>query len=79
MFTWARDEDSEINVLTPSQEITCKLIQNQTIDIKVMKHNLFSVRGLPEFLDSEWVKVLQGKAVDLDVIISAIHSTVTDN
>ena len=79
MFAWARDEDSEINVLTPSQEFTCKLIQNQTIDIKVTKHNLFSARGLPEFSDSEWVKVLQGKAVDLDFIISAIHLTVTNN
>ena len=79
MFAWARDEDSEINVLTPSQELTCKLIWNQTIDIKVMKHNLFSVRGLPEFPDSEWVKVLQGKVVDLDVIMSAIHLNVTDN
>ena len=79
MFTWVRDEDSEINMLTPSQELTCKLIQNQMIDIKVTKHNLFSVRGLPEFPDSEWVKVLQGKAVDLDIIISAIHLTVTDN
>ena len=49
------------------------------IDIKVMKHNLFSVRGLPEFPDSEWVKVLQGKVVDLNVIISVIHLTVTDN
>ena len=76
MFAWARDEDSEINVLTPSQELTHKLIQNQTIDIKVTKHNLFSARGLPE---SEWVKVLQGKAVDLNIIISVIHSTVTDN
>ena len=67
------------NVLTPSQELIRKLIQNQTIDIKVMKHNLFSARGLQEFPDSEWVKVLQGKAVNLNVIISVIHSTVTDN
>ena len=79
MFAWARDKDSEINVLTPSQELICKLTRNQTIDIKVMKHNLFSARGLQEFPDSEWVKVLQGKAVDLNVIISVIHSTVTDN
>ena len=79
MSAWARDKDSEIKVLTPSQELTCKFIQNQMIDIKVMKHNLFSVRGLPEFLDSEWVKVLQGKAVDLNIIISAIHSTITNN
>ena len=79
MFTWVRDEDSEINVLTPSQELTHKLVRNQTIDIKVTKHNLFSARGLPEFPGSEWVKVLQGKAVDLDVIILVIHSTVTNN
>ena len=79
MFAWARDEDSEINVLAPSQELTCKLIWNQTINIKVMEHNLFSARGLPEFPDSEWVKVLQGKVVDLNVIISGIHSTITDN
>ena len=44
-----------------------------------MKHNLFSARGLPEFPDSKWVKVLQGKAIDLDIIISVIHSTVTNN
>ena len=79
MFAWARDKDSEINVLTPSQELTHKLIRNQMINIKVMKYNLFSVRGLPEFLDSKWVKVLQEKVVDLDVIISVIHLTITDN
>ena len=53
MFAWARDKDSEINVLTPSQELTHKLIQNQTLNIKVTKHNLFSVRELPEFPDSK--------------------------
>ena len=79
MFAWVRDEDSEINVLTPSQKLTRKLNQNQTINIKVTKHNLFSARGLPAFLDSEWVKVLQGKAVDLNIIISVIHSIITDN
>ena len=79
MFTWARDKDSEINILTPSQELTYKLIWNQIIDIKVPKHKLFSARGLPEFPDSEWVKVLQGKVVDLNVIISGIHPIVTNN
>ena len=79
MFTWARDKDSEINILTPSQELTYKLIWNQIIDIKIPKHNLFSARGLPEFPDSKWVKVLQGKVVDLNVIISGIHSIVTNN
>lgn len=79
LFAWVRDKDSEINLLTLSQELTCKLIQNQTIDTKIMKHNLFSARGLPEFPDSEWVKIIQGKAIDLDIIISSIHSTVMDN
>ena len=79
LFTWTREEDSEANILTTSQELTRKLVHNHTVNIKITKYNLFSAQGLPEFPDSEWVKVLQGKAVDLDVIISKIHSTVTDN
>ena len=53
VFAWARDEDSEINSLTLSQELTDKLIWNQTFNIKVTKHNLFSARGLLEFLDTK--------------------------
>lgn len=79
LFAWAHDEDSQIHQLTPSQELTRKLVRNQTADIKLTKHNLFSARGLPEFPDSEWVKVIQGKAVDFDVVFSGIHSTVSDN
>ena len=80
-FTWTREEDSEINLLATSQELTRKLVHNHTVDIKITKHNLFSVWALPEFPDSEWVKVkvLKGKAVDLNAIISVIHSTMTDN
>ena len=37
------------------------------------------MRGLPEFPDSEWVKVFQGKLVDFDVVFSEIHLTVSDN
>lgn len=53
--------------------------KNQTADIKVTKHNLFSARGLPEFSDSEWIKVLQQKAVNLNVMLSRIHLTASDN
>ena len=43
LFTWTREEDSEINSLTGSQELTRKLIHNHMVDIKITKHNLFSV------------------------------------
>ena len=43
LFTWTREEDSEINSLTTSQELTRKLICNHMVDIKITKHNLFSV------------------------------------
>ena len=42
-FTWTREEDSEINLLATSQELTRKLVHNHTVDIKITKHNLFSV------------------------------------
>ena len=79
LFAWASDKDSQVYQLTPSQELTRKLVQNQTADIKVMKHNLFCARGLPEFPDSEWTKVIQGKAVNFNVVILWIHSTVSDH
>ena len=78
LFMWTADEDLQMFELTPSQELTQKLFKNHTSAIKVTKHNLFSAQGVPEFLDSEWVKVLQGKAVNLDVILSGIHLTMSD-
>ena len=42
LFTWTREEDSEVNTLTPNQELTRKLVHNHTVDIKITKHNLFS-------------------------------------
>ena len=59
--------------LSPSQKPTRKLIRNQTNNIKVTKHNLFSARGFPDY---EWTKVIQ---VDFNVILSCIHTTATDN
>ena len=35
LFTWTREEDSEVNTLTPSQELTRKLVRNHTVDIKI--------------------------------------------
>ena len=79
LFAWMVDEDSQMFKLTPSQELVQKLVRNHMANIKVTKHSLFSARGLLEFSNSEWVKVLQGKAVDHDVMFSGIHSTISNN
>ena len=79
LFTWSSNKEAQDIRLLPSQELTRKLIRNQTVDIKVPKHNLFSMRGLPEFPNSEWTKVIQGKAINFDIILSGIHTIVTDN
>ena len=45
-FACGKDKDTEACQLMPSQELTRKLVKNQTADIKVTKYNLFSARGL---------------------------------
>jgi hypothetical protein len=37
LFAWLREESTEETLLTPSQELTRKMVQNQTIDIKTTK------------------------------------------
>ena len=90
---WAQEEGEPTRQCSPGwemkiQEFMCSpQVRNSPANStktrrsisKSQGHNLFSARGLPEFLDSEWVKVLQGKVVDLDIIISVIHSIITDN
>jgi len=37
LFAWLGDESAEETLLTPSQELTRKMVQNQTIDLKAAK------------------------------------------
>jgi hypothetical protein len=62
-----------------SQELTRKMVQNQTIDLKATKCRVLSAKRVPEFPDMELNNILEGKAVNLDVIFSGMYSTASDN
>ena len=79
LFAWLGDESAEETLLTPSQELTRKMVQNQTIDLKATKRRVLSAKRVPEFPDMEWNNILAGKAVNLDVIFSGMYSTASDN
>jgi nucleoid DNA-binding protein len=79
------DEDDEgadqadTTLLTPSQELTCNLVQNHLLDLKSSKRMVLGSKWVPEFPDSEWNNVPTGKAVNVDVVFSGMYSTITDN
>ena len=79
LFAWVTGDDVDKTFLTPSQELTCKLVQNHALDIKSTKPMLLGVKQVPEFPDSEWNNVLAGKAVNLDAVFSGMYSTAMDN
>jgi hypothetical protein len=78
-YAWKTENNDNEAILMPSQELTQKMVLNQTIDIKSTKLMVLTSRCVPEFPDSEWNNVLSGKAVNLDTAFSGMFSTVTDN
>jgi hypothetical protein len=79
LFAWLANDVTDSTVLTPSQELTWKLVQNHTINLQTSKCMVLSSKCVPEFPDSEWSNVLARKAVNLDAVFSGMYSTVTDN
>jgi hypothetical protein len=79
LFAWLADDEADTTVLSASQELTRKLVQNHVLDLKASKRMVLGAKRVPEFPDSEWNNVLAGKAVNLDVVFSGMYSTVTDN
>jgi hypothetical protein len=79
LFAWLANDETDDTVLTASQELTRKLVQNHALDIKTAKRMVLGSKRVPEFPDSEWNNILAGKAVNLDVVFSGMYSTSTDN
>jgi hypothetical protein len=79
LFAWL-DGDTVDNVqLSRSQDLTRKLVQNHTLDIKATKLKVLSAKRVPEFPDSEWNNLLSNKAVNIDTVFSGMYSTDNDN
>ena len=72
-------ESNEDIFLTPSQELTRKMVQNHALDFKLMKLRVLSAKQAPEFPNMEWNNILAGKSVNLDVVFIGMYSTSTDN
>ena len=79
LFAWLANDDSDSTTLTPSQELTRKLVQNHVLDLKASKRMVLGAKRVPEFPDSEWNNVLAGKAVNIDIVFTGMYSTITDN
>jgi hypothetical protein len=79
LFAWLGDEATEETLLTPSQELTRKMVQNQTIDLKATERRVLNAKRVPEFPNMEWNNILAGKAVNLDIVFSGMYSTASDN
>jgi hypothetical protein len=79
LFTWLVNESAEEIFLTPSQELTRKMVQNHTFDLKLTKLKVLGAKQVPEFPDMEWNNILAGKSVNLDVVFTGMYSTATDS
>ena len=79
LFPWLVYESSDDTFLTPSQELTRKMVQNHALDFKLTKLKVLSAKRVPEFPDMEWNNVLAGKSVNLDAVFTGMYSTATDS
>ena len=51
-FTWLGNKAMEETLLTLSQELTRKMVQNQTIDLKATKRQVLNAKHVPQFPDT---------------------------
>ena len=66
--------------LSPSLLKTQSLLANFAKDLKRAKSSLLNCgKSYPQFPDSEWGNLLAGKAVDLDHVLSGMHSVNIDD
>ena len=79
LFAWLVNDEADTMVLTASQELTRKLVQNHVLDLKVSKRMVLALKRVPEFPDPEWNNILAGKVVNLDAVFSRLFSTLADD
>jgi hypothetical protein len=73
---WNQGEEGGVSLgLSPSLQKTQSLLANFAKDLKRAKSSLLNCgKSYPQFPDSEWGNLLAGKAVDLDHVLSGMHS-----
>lgn len=74
-YPWAPVGEIARAILHPDLQRTLELIDTYTLDIRTAKRSFLNNAACPDFPDSEVTNLLSGKAVNLDAIFAATHST----
>ncbi|KAJ7254480.1 hypothetical protein C8J57DRAFT_1518615 [Mycena rebaudengoi] len=80
-FPWAVTEfiESSIQPLSPGLTETLNILKILLQDPKLAKRSITTSARPPEFPDSEWTNLVNGRAVNLDAVLSGLFSTITDD
>ncbi len=74
-FPWQPVREISCALLHPELQHTLELIENYTLDLKAARRSLTNSPECPEFPEEQWLALLAGKAVNLDSVFAADHST----
>ncbi|PBK79022.1 hypothetical protein ARMGADRAFT_951467 [Armillaria gallica] len=74
-FPWQPIREISRAILHPELQLTLELVENYTLDLKAARRSLTNSPECPEFPDEQWLALLAGKAVNLDSVFAADHST----
>ncbi len=74
-FPWQPVREISRALLHPELQRTLELVENYTLDLKAARRSLTNSPECPEFPEEQWLTLLAGKAVNLDSVFAADHST----
>jgi hypothetical protein len=76
-YPWSVSEiiESSFDPLKPGLTETLRLLKLFLVDPKGAKRSLLTTAHCPEFPDSEWSNLVNGRAVNLDAVLSGLFST----
>ncbi|PBK87351.1 hypothetical protein ARMGADRAFT_939065 [Armillaria gallica] len=74
-FPWQPVREISRALLHPELQLTLELVENYTLDLKAARRSLTNSPECPEFPEEQWLALLAGKAVNLDSVFTADHST----
>jgi hypothetical protein len=71
-LSWESDELASPVQLSPALKKTQELLRLFAKNLRAVKISLFTAARRPEFPDSEWNNIIQGRPVDLDNVINGV-------
>ncbi|PBK81347.1 hypothetical protein ARMGADRAFT_1091370 [Armillaria gallica] len=74
-FPWQPVQEISSALLHPELQLTLELVENYTLNLKAARRSLTNSPECPEFPKEQWLTLLAEKAINLDSIFTADHST----